>query len=70
MRLTPIERLLKNLAGEIPSRMRREYLLPEVAYDRLKRMTGEDFGMDPERWNNWIAEQEKLGREFRVPKEV
>ncbi len=70
MRLTPIERLLKNLAGDIPPRMRREYLAPEDAYERLKRMTGEDFGMDSERWKDWIAEQEKLGREFRFPKEV
>lgn len=68
MRLSPIEGLLKNLAGEIPPRMRREYLTPEVAYEKLKAMTGEDFGMDAERWKAWVSEQEAKGREFRILK--
>lgn len=46
MRLTPIEGLLKNLAGEITPQARREYLPPDVAYEKLKEMTGADFGMD------------------------
>ena len=46
MRLTPIQGLLKNLAGEIPPQARREYLPPEVAYEKLKAMTDADFGMD------------------------
>ena len=70
MRLTPIERLLKNLAGEIPPRMRREFLAVDIAYEKLKAMTGEDFGMDVERWRSWVAEQEANGREFRIPKET
>ena len=69
MRLSPIEGLLKNLAGEIPPRMRREYLTPDVAYEKLKAMTGEDFGMDADRWKVWVSEQEAKGREFRIPKE-
>lgn len=67
MRLTPIERLLKNLAGEIPQRMRREYLAPEIAYEKIKAMTGEDFGMDAAKWKTWVSEQEANGREFRIP---
>ena len=70
MRLIPIERLLKNLAGEIPPRMRREFLPVETAYERLKAMTGADFGMDVEAWRHWVTEQEAAGREFRVPKEL
>jgi len=30
--------------------MRREYLTPEIAYMKLKAMTGEDFGMNVARW--------------------
>ena len=69
MRLKPIERLLKNLAGDIPPRMRREYLSAEVAYEKLKKMTGEDFGLDLEKWTEWVMEQEAEGHEFRIPKE-
>ena len=69
MRLLPIERLLKNLAGDIPPRMRREYLAPEVAYEKLKLMTGVDFGMDAKAWKAWIDEQQALGREFRISKD-
>ena len=65
MRLTPIEGLLKNLAGEIPPQARREYLPPEVAYEKLKAMTGADFGMDVKQWKQWVAEQEASGRQFR-----
>ena len=68
MRLTPIEGLLKNLGQEIPRYMRREYLTQEDAYEKLKAMTGEDFGMDVECWRSWVHEQEKTGRTFRVPK--
>lgn len=69
MRLTPIERLIKNLASEIPPYMRREYLAPEVAHEKIKAMTGEDFGMDVAKWKTWVAEQHAQGREFRIPKE-
>src|SRR4051812_20962975 len=67
MYLTPIERLLKNLKGEIPSSMRREYLSKEVAYEKLKVMTGIDLGLDIEKWEHWIQEQQAAGIEFRIP---
>ena len=41
MRLSPIQRLLKNLKGEIPGYMRREYLPKEVAHEKLRAMTGQ-----------------------------
>ena len=69
MRLTPIERLIKNLAGEIPHRMRREYLAPDIAYEKLKEMTNEDFGMNADAWKAWVASQEATGRVFQIPKE-
>jgi hypothetical protein len=68
MRLSPIDRLLKNLGGDIPPRMRREYMPPETAYKKLKEMTGEDFGMDVARWKIWVNEQKALGRQFRIRK--
>jgi hypothetical protein len=69
MRLTPVERLLKNLKEEIPPYMRREYLPKDVAYERLKKMTGQDFGSDIERWEAWVEAQEAAGVEFRVSKD-
>ena len=66
MRLTPIERLLRNFRGDIPSYMRREFLPKDLAYEKLKAMTGQDFGDDYERWESWIQEQEAAGIEFRV----
>jgi len=66
MRLTPVEWLLKNLKGEIPAYMRREYLPKAVAYEELKQMTGQDFGDNVELWETWIREQEAAGVEFRL----
>jgi hypothetical protein len=61
--------LLKNLKEEIPSYMRREYLPRDVAYEKLKRMTGQDFGDNIEQWETWISEQEAAGVVFRVGKD-
>jgi len=69
MRLTPIERLLKNLKEEIPPYMRREFLPKDVAYEKLKKMTGQDFGNNIEQWETWIQEQEAAGVEFRVSRD-
>jgi len=46
--------------------MRREFLPKDLAYEKLKAMTGQDFGDDYERWESWIQEQEAAGIEFRV----
>ena len=69
VRLTPIERLLKNLKEEIPPYMRREFLPKDVAYEKLKQMTGQDFGNNIEQWETWIREQEAAGVEFRVSRD-
>lgn len=60
---------MKNLKGEIPSYMRREHLPREEALARLKIMTGQDFGLDADRWESWIKEQQAAGTVFRVPKD-
>jgi hypothetical protein len=61
MRLTLIDGLLKNLKQEIPPHMRREYLTRERAYEKLKAITGQDFGFDVERWQAWIVDHEMNG---------
>ena len=65
MVLPPINRLLLNLKQEIPPYMRREYLPREVAYERLKRLSGRDFGYDYEKWEQWVREQVALGVKFQ-----
>ncbi len=52
-RLTLLEGLLLNLKGEIEPR-RREYLPKKEAYQQLKLHTGQDFGDDVDRWQQWI----------------
>jgi hypothetical protein len=66
VRLTPVEWLLKNLKGEIPEYMRREYLPKAVAYEELTQMTVQDFGDNVGLWEAWIREQEAAGVEFRL----
>jgi|GEM_PF-6874592 len=39
---------------EIPSYIRREYLTREDAYEKIKVMTGQDFGMNVEQWEEWV----------------
>ena len=46
--------------------MRREFLPKDVAYERLKEMTGRDFGDNIEQWEKWIQGQEDAGVEFRL----
>jgi len=66
MRLTLIERLLKNLKQEIPPYMRREYLTRDVAYEKLKAITGQDFGLESDQWEAWVQTQETAGVVFRI----
>jgi hypothetical protein len=69
MTLTPTQLYLKNLKGEIPSYMRREYRSKEQALEMLRAMTGQDFGFDVQRWEEWIGAQEAAGVVFRIPKD-
>jgi hypothetical protein len=43
-----------NLNQEI-QKGRCEYLSRDAAYERLKTLTGEDFGYDINAWNNWAV---------------
>ena len=51
---------------EIPSYMRREYLTREDAYEKIKVMTGQDFGMNVEQWEEWVKKQQMEGVLFAV----
>ncbi len=52
-RLTPIQLLVANLRGEF-LKGQREYRSPAEAHSKLKHLTGEDFGLNADRWSRWI----------------
>lgn len=57
-RITLLKGLQMNLNQEI-QKGRREYLSREVAYEKLKTLTSEDFGYDIDAWNNWAIKNKK-----------
>jgi hypothetical protein len=58
--LEPYDGLIKNLRQEIPPSRSREYLTREKAYALLKAWSGQDFGMDADRWQAWAKANGKL----------
>jgi hypothetical protein len=54
-RLTPEQRAILNLRGEIPEGTM-AYLTREDAYALLKKHTNQDFGYDADKWEKWIEE--------------
>jgi hypothetical protein len=52
-RIRVVEGLLLNLDQKIAPG-RREYLDREAAYQKLKTLTGQDFGYDSKHWREWI----------------
>lgn len=52
-RPTLLENLIANLAGEVPT-WSDLYVPPDIAYGHLKAMTGQDLGLDAERWKQWF----------------
>jgi hypothetical protein len=52
-RLTLYNGLLLNLEGKIKEG-RREFLPRQEAYEKLKQLTGQDFGYEVLRWRDWI----------------
>lgn len=52
-RIRPMEGLLLNLDQKI-AQGRREYLDREAAYQKLKALTGRDFGYDSKQWREWL----------------
>jgi hypothetical protein len=52
MRTSPFVLFLKNIEGKFPQDSL--YIIPrEEALAELKKMTGEDFGYNAERWRAW-----------------
>jgi hypothetical protein len=62
-RLVLEELYLLNLKGEIQEG-RREYTTKDRAYQKLKELTGQDFGMDPVRWEAYLKEHDLLTPQF------
>ena len=56
---TPFEKLLLNLKGAMPESLP-DYLPKAQAYERLKNLSGEDFGYDIHRWESWGCEHGKM----------
>ena len=54
--LLPLEGALKNLKQEIAPDRKREYLTREDALILLRKWTGQDFGYDTKKWEDWITE--------------
>ena len=57
-RMTVIERLILNLQQLMPPN-RKGYMPREKAYESLKKLTGQDFGYDVEKWVEWINRNRK-----------
>jgi hypothetical protein len=53
MRATPAEVFLENLEQIWPEDAL-DYMPRERAYEELKRLTGQDFGYDVEKWKSWL----------------
>lgn len=59
MRLSNYELCLRNLAGHY-GRSRLGYMSPEEAVAKLKEMSGQDFGLDIEKWRAWGKENPSI----------
>ena len=57
-RITPIQGLLANLRGEIKPGSR-AYLPPAEAHRLLCELSGQDFGMDADRWKAWFHSRDQ-----------
>ena len=58
MQLFPNELALANLKQEI-SEDERGYSSVDEAYERLKQLSGMDFGLDINKWEKWVADKNK-----------
>lgn len=57
MKISPFQLYVKSLAyGPV----RLGLLEKEVAYERLKKLTSEDFGYDVEKWKTWGIEHPEI----------
>ena len=64
MRLSPLRLLLVYLKGDrMPDDDDEADGIPkEQAYSELKHLTGQDFGMDAEKWERWIDQEDETLR--------
>ena len=69
-RLTPIEMCIANLRGDFP-KLAIGYQPREEALEELKRRTGQDFGLDVNKWESWLAENpEVVPEKAKTPKDA
>jgi len=61
MKLSPFQLYLRSLAR---GQVRLGHLSKEDAYEGLKRLTGEDFGYDVERWRQWGKEHPDVSKKL------
>ena len=54
--LTPIERVLVNLEMEVDPGDVFLYMSKDEAVEKLKQITGQDFGYDARRWRQWLED--------------
>ena len=57
MKISPFQLYLKSLTH---GPVRLGFLEKKVAYDRLKRITGQDFGYDLAKWKAWGQEHPEI----------
>jgi hypothetical protein len=68
MKLKPIEYLIENLKDESFIKTSIYNMPKEQAYSELKRISGLDFGYDPERWEEWERKTRAKRILFLIPK--
>jgi hypothetical protein len=54
MRLTIAQILIGNLEQKFSPKNAKIYSTKEIAYEELKRRTGQDFGYDVDAWIKWL----------------
>jgi hypothetical protein len=63
---SPFMRHLANLRQQLPAGSL-YYMARETAYEKLKELSGEDFGYDDKRWEKWGVENKHFLPGFEPP---
>ena len=58
MRASPFDHYLMNLREMLPASSL-SYMSREEAHEKLKELSGQDFGYDDDEWLRWAVENEK-----------
>jgi hypothetical protein len=64
MRVSPLELLVMALKGEDPMGVGINADEKRIALDELKRRTGQDFGTDWRKWDQWL--KHNMGKEYTL----